>query len=350
MCAEHLIDVLGIEMICVYILDVNIPNQVCKYTVRSHNGEEINLTNSQSIISETINSKTSKKYMDMKNTKYNNTIDGIPGIIIKNLLSVPLKNEKNNTIIGGIHFLNKFEGKTSFTELDELYANIYSEMAVSSLLCIQKVQHINFRSDILTGILTSATELSSILPNKNSLIFKDIHPYEILKIMEDNVLHTLKCYKVKIFLVSDYIQGIEDGYLVSRDLRTANAPKARRSMPLPVTLTEIDSCYSGKAGYVARSLGWVVNSLGNIDIQINTEIDIDLDYKEYSSVTAPMLTSNGDCIAVIQMILGVNSPKLNGINSKADNITFEQSASWLIKSTAIPLQLIIHKIGRKDED
>ena len=136
------------------------------------------------------------KYADIKQSIFDPLVDGCLGIVARNILSVPLKAEHSDRIMGAIHLLNKFEGKVAFTELDDLVATVFSEMAVSTLLGCQKLQHATFRADILSAILSASGHLLFLLPTKDSLYLRQILPFEVLKALEDSSREALRCFKV----------------------------------------------------------------------------------------------------------------------------------------------------------
>ena len=289
---------------------------------------------------------TQMKYSDVKNTLFDMKIDGCPGIVVRNVLSVPLKEEGSDHIMGAVHLLNKFEGKVAFTELDEIFATVYAEMAVSALLGCQKLQHVSFRADVLTAILAAPSQLLCLLPEKDILFARQIMPFEVLKILEECTRDTLRCFKVKAFLVSDRLKGLRKGLLLSRDdAGVTSALSARGS-----GLLKHSYIMNGVAGFAADSKKWVVQPRGVIDVRAHP--DVDLDPLGMPCVTVPVLNQQGDVIACLQMVCGHGSPKIDLSESRADGFGFEQAASHLARALSSPLQSVLNEMwmkGGRDE-
>jgi hypothetical protein len=335
--------VLDVDMMCIFILNLDTPKRVSKYTIRSEKAEEINLSGPKSIVDDVIQSGKLVRHSDVKSSIFHTEIDGCPGIIIRNILSVPLIDEKTNQAIGAIHFHNKFEGTASFSILDETFAVLYAEMAVTAILSCQKYHHVSFRADVLTSILASSSRLLSLIPDSDSLYVKDISHYELLQMLEDCTSRALKCLKVKAFLVSNRLDSMNNGFLLSIQERNTHDPQHRRGV-FPSLLST--SILSGVAGFVAKHKKWTIQVDGKADIRAHPEVD--LDPHEMPCVTAPILDLKGGVIGCLQMICGSSSPKINLTDSRADGITFEQSVQCLLQTLSPPLQCILAKIGAYD--
>jgi len=343
LCSQHIMQVLDVDMICIYILDLDIPMRVSKYTIRSEKFEEVDISGSKSIVGDVIQRGKLIRHSDVKSSMFHTEIDGCPGILIRNILSVPLIDVKTNQTIGAIHLLNKFEGTTSFSTLDEIFAVLYAEMAVTSILSCQKYQHVSFRADVLTSILASSSRLLSLIPDSDSLYVTDISHHEVLQMLEDCTVRALKCLKVKAFLVSNQLDSMNNGFLLSIQERNTNVPQHRQGV-FPFLLST--SFLSGVAGFVAKNKKWTIQADGKADIHAHPEVDLDL--HRMPCVTAPILDLKGDLIGCLQMVCGSSSPKINLSDSRADGVTFEQSVQCLLQTISPPLQCILAKIGAYD--
>ena len=283
------------------------------------------------------------RFSDIKQSKlFDPVTDGCPGIIVRNILSIPLKEENSGSIMGAIHFLNKYGGKVAFTELDEIFARVYGEMGVSALLGCQKLQHVSFRADVLTAILTAPSHLLQLLPGKDSLFTRDIQPFEILNALEESTKNALRCFKVKAFLISDRIKGMELGNLVARDDLTATSSQSGKGS----ALLQETSMLTGIAGSVAYSKKWMTQLADEVDARWHP--DVDLDSLGLPCVTMPILDLHGDVIACIQMVLGHRSPKVSMKDSRSDGFTFEQAANQLAKILSSPLESVLDAMFDKE--
>jgi hypothetical protein len=228
MCSEHMLQTLDVDLICLYVVDTNNRSKVSKYTVRSEVGEILTYNKSNSILAEVINTGKVLKYSDLKSSPFDLKIDGCPGVIVKNILSVPLKNETTGTLLGAIHLINKTGGKIGFTELDETFASYYALSASTSLLGCIKFQHAKYRSSILTSILTSTSAIVSLVPRRDDIFMRDVNIKELLSVLENSCQIALHCFKVKAFLVTDHLLGMPSGYTLYAPERRRHSPKLKR--------------------------------------------------------------------------------------------------------------------------
>ena len=328
--------------ICVFILDFNIPDKIWKYTIRSEKAVELDRDmKSSSLLNDILQEGTHIKYSDInKAVTFDPLLDGCPGIIVKNILATPLKEENSGRILGAVHFLNKYGGKVAFTELDEIFATVYAEMGVSALLGCQKLQHTTFRADVLTAILAAPSYLLHLLPG--TLFMREILPFEVLKALEDSTRNALRCFKIKAFLISDKLKDVRKGFLLTvNDLVQTSVLSGKDSN----SLKQI-SAHTGIAGFVIDSKKWVIQLAGEIDPRWHP--DTDLEPLGMPCVTMPILNLQGDVIACIQMVLGHRSPKISLKDSRADGFDFEQAANYLAKSLSSPLQNVLDAMWDKE--
>jgi hypothetical protein len=94
MCSTQMMHILDVDMICIYISDFNVPTKIRKFTIRSQRAEEFDLDASKSILNEVFETGLSVKYSNMKENALDPERDGCPGVIVKNMMSIPLKDNR----------------------------------------------------------------------------------------------------------------------------------------------------------------------------------------------------------------------------------------------------------------
>lgn len=342
-CSQKMMEILDVDMICLFIKDINNDTNIHKYTIRSKSCEEFcTSVQGPSIVKAVLQSGKILKYSHLKDSDFNTEIDGCLGVVVQNIMSVPIKNERSGESIGAIHLINKLKGKVAFTELDEMISTVFSLMAVTAVTGCIKFQHLSYRADVLTSILEAPINLLALLPSRNELFAKVIHPGEVISVLENTCQQSLKCLKVKAFLLSDrQIQTSVESeiYLISRRPKGTNSPQLRRGAVPPVDFHSIDI---GIIGLVARTKKWSVRIDGEHDAHFSHRVD--LDPQGQSCVTVPILSVEGDVLACVQMVLGPGSPKMKLSDSRSDGITFDQTVQWLVRSLCTPLQYVIEGI------
>ena len=330
--SKVMMEILEVDMIVIFAIEPNDEKIAHKYTIRSVQPEVIDLDRTTSMFLEVLTKKrTLKANQKLKKTSFNTEVDGCAGVFARNVLTTPLLDEKNNRVIGAIQLINKAEGSAAFTELDELFMSVYSNMCVSAFLACDHQSHTSFRADILTNILDAQTPLLKLMPAPRSVFVKDVEPQAILKALEEGCKHCLHCQRVKAFLVVD-------DYLMALDAKISSAPSAsRKNIPLVKTGISL-----GSAGHVARTQEWHVVAAGEVDNKAHPDVDVETN-KAYFIV--PILSIKGQTMACLQLIVGSRSPKVSKLEGKADNLTFEQATEMLVRVLRAPLQLLIATIG-----
>jgi hypothetical protein len=208
--------------------DMRIRSRYQQSVKRSEVGEVLTFNESCSILAEVIATGKVLKHSDLKSSPFDLKIDGCPGIIVRNILSVPLKNETTGRVLGAIHLINKIGGKIGFTELDETFASYYALSATTSLLGCIKFQHAEYRSSMLTSILTSTSAILSLVPRRDNVFMRDVNISELLTVLESSCQIALNCFKVKAFLVTDHLLGMPPGYTLYAPERGRHSPKLKR--------------------------------------------------------------------------------------------------------------------------
>ena len=337
--------IFDVDIIFIFIIDSENKNQISKYSVRAETCEVFHLSDTiSSVIGEVLKKEKILRLSQVKECELNASIDGCPGILIQNLLSVPIKIQKSNEIIGVIHFINKCNGKVAFTELDEIISTLFASMTVSSILGCQKYQHLNYRADVLKSIISSPSALLSLIPSRDSSYKIKTHMGDVLKVLESTFQIPLKCLKVKAFILSDFVYGCQKRLLVCRKCQGKYGLQFRRD-----SLPSLDyhSVNLGIAGHVMTTKNWSIAIDGDVDMHYNPIVD--LDSKGKSCVTVPIFNIEGDVVVCVQIVLGPVSPKIHLAESRADGIDFEQALQWLILSISAPLQLVIERLYENEE-
>ena len=330
--SKVMMEILEVDMIVVFAVEPNDDKTAHKYTIRSTKSETIDLDKTTSMFSEVLSKKqTLKVNQKLRKTSFNTEVDGCTGVLARNVLTVPLVDEKCHRVIGAIQLINKAEGSAAFTELDELFMSVYSNMCVSAFLACDHQFHVSYRADILANILDAPSPLLKLMPEPGSVFIKDVGHQAVLKSLEESCKNCLHCSRVKAFL-------IVDDYLLSLDAKMSSAPSAsRKSIPLIKT-----SILIGSAGFVARTKEWHVVGAGEVDSKAHPDVDVETN-KAYFIV--PILNIKGQTMACLQLIVGPRSPKVSMLEGKADNLTFEQAAQMMVRVLRAPLQLLIATIG-----
>ena len=157
---------------------------------------------------------------------YNAEIDGVPGMITKKMLSVPLLNKGRDVVIGTMQLLNK-KGNENFTEVDELYALMYADQVAALIVACQNYDNLCNRSEILKSLLEASTSLFSAVPDPDSLAsHKVLQPEDIIFTIESIIKETLKCWNCRAFLLSDNMKVYDDGQFLLIDHIPAGSKSA----------------------------------------------------------------------------------------------------------------------------
>ena len=339
--SKDMMQILEVDMIVIFVIEPNNPHTAKKYTVRCDKPDIIDLgaPGHRSMFAEVVGGKCALKVnRKIKSSSFNPAVDGCPGVAVRNAMTVPLQDESTDRVIGAIQLINKDDGRTAFTELDELFLAVYASMCVSALLSCEKFRHVSFRADTVSAILDAPQQLLSLMPEPTSLFVKDVQVLGVLKALEDVCKDSLHCLRVKAFIVTDCLRNSEDGFLLALDARTAAAhSSSRKSMPLLRT-TQV-----GAAGYAALTKKWHIVAAGEVDLKAHPDVDLETSGVPY--FTVPVLNVRGQPLAVLQMAVGYQSPKINLIEGREDSIDFEKAAQWLVQALRAPLQLVLASIG-----
>ena len=338
--SKEVMQILEVDMIVVFVSEPNAPHIVHKYTVRSERPETIDLTDAKSMVAEVFHQKRSLKINSkIRSSTFNSKVDGCPGVVARNVLTVPLLDDKSKQVVGAIQTINKAEGTSTFTELDELFMSVYACMCSSALLACAKHRHVAFRADIVASILEAPKGLLELVPDPSSHFVKDVQTQAVLKALEDAAKGSLRCLRVKAFLLSDSLQNMESGLLLALDAKVLAAASAPSLRKVPLLRTGL----LGVAGLAVRTRKVQVSPAGEPDPRAHPDVDVDA--SGLSCFTMPLLNIKGQVLGCLQLLPGPGSPKITLTEGRDDGVTFEQAASTLALSLRAPLQVLVATVG-----
>jgi hypothetical protein len=267
-----------------------------------------------------------------KSKQFSAEVDGLKGVEVERLLSIPLTNQDGSRVIGVLHLINK---PKTFSEADELFviifANIIGPLLSSAIICNRLQQ----RSELLHSILNASLSIYSLLPNASSAIpsSRPIRIEDILNSLEIVSRNALKCSKCRAYLVSD-TSGDLSGTLVSlestkdgtEDKVITDTASSRRT---PIS--------SGIAGFVATSKSYYVLATDpDSDGRFNPEVDVNP--FGWGLITAPIFDLNGNTIACIEFVGSAFSPPMRSDRDAGDgNLSFLEAVQWYSYQISQPL-------------
>lgn len=342
-CNRDITNVFDVDIVEIFLLNKE-GNQANKFTQRSSTCEVVSLHNTKSLVSEVIAVGRTARINNMNRMpSYNAEIDGVPGMITKKMLSVPLLNKGRDVVIGTMQLLNK-RGNENFTEVDELYALMYADQVAAVIVACQNYNNLCNRSEILKSLLEASTSLFSAVPDPDSLAaHKVLQPEDIIFTIERIIKETLKCWSCRAFLLSDNIKLYDGGHFLLIDHIPAGAKSATGLNHRTVT------SHSGLAGHCFQAK----RMYETVDVQLDDYFNphVDIDPTDAPMVTAPILNVKGEVLACIQVVGGGNAPPMevdynNPHAGHDDAILLGQATEWLAHQLATPLEYMLSYIGK----
>jgi len=341
-CNKELTQIFDVEMVCLFILQPG-GEKALKYSQRSNHGELVVLQNSKSLVSEVVSVGKCARINNMNRTPaFNNAVDSVPGMVAKKVLCLPLLDKNTDIIIGTISFINK-RGNDNFTEVDELYGLMYADQVAAAISACQVYDSFGSRSELLKSVLEASTSLFTAAPDPDSLAAsKILTPEDVLFTMEGLMKMSLRCWKCRVFLVSDHIPNSEPGFFLLLDNVPAGCKSSAQCSHRTVT------SHSGLAGYATKTK----RLMETIDVQLDNYFNpyVDVDPTDLPLVTAPIVDLHGNVLAVIQLVGGPKGPPLvvdkGEIHYHENVILLGQATEWLAHQFAAPLQYMLSYIGR----
>lgn len=343
LCNKLLCKLFDVELIAVFLLQPG-GTVIHKYTTKGHKREIVQVGSQTSLVDNVLRTGTVRRYNNLKRQKnmyFNPYIDGDESIAPKRIIAVPLRENSSNKVIGVLTLINR-QNNVKFTEVDELFAEAFGDLAggiVSSCLLYKRLCS---RAEVLTSILQSSLSLWNAFPEPNTLAtHKPLQISEVLFALENCVRDGLRCSNVKGFLVSEFIQ-LEDGSLLSLE-QSATKMKTMKSSLLSLKSTPQ---HSGVAGLVVNSRkAYCVDNAGS-DAIYNPQVD--LDPHNDSMVCVPIFNYHGEVIACIQLVRSMFSPAMSfECDNELCEISFETSCEWVSYQLSGLLSYALSCIGQQ---
>jgi hypothetical protein len=367
--------------------DGSISNHILyKYTSRSRKPEIIDMHENKSLAAQVLSIKKNARLNSLSRvSSYNPDIDSVPGVHAKRLISIPirdLRNQKHHPIeatstnmltaienaeaeeiepiiFGTIHFINK---SSVITESDEIILTSFVDFIASMLLNSKYIHDIFEKSQLLGHLLESATTVYDVIPDHHNIAFTPsrlrIQPKEILVVVERIFYNILKVSKVRALLVSDQINQDGDNILFEStslqqhshqflylDPYAYKTPKTQSLLSAELT--------SGIAGHVYHTKDFHIfdfNSPQSHDERLNPLVDLEPLLGGYL-LCLPVISLTGNILAVIELIHGVNSPAIEANSSdnhanNSDQIDFVQASLWLVHQLTPPLEYLMTHVNK----
>ena len=166
--SKNLCDILQVAMICLYLEIPGSPGYMSKYTYKSPKPEIIDIS-TYCLVKEVINSGLPIRLNNLNESLYNQKIDGISGMKILRLFSVPLRDRVTNRVFGAINLINKHENDF-FTNADELFLSIFALQTETLLSSCYMFSRITSKANLLSTLLRASSNFASSIPSTHSLV------------------------------------------------------------------------------------------------------------------------------------------------------------------------------------
>jgi hypothetical protein len=351
LCSAAVCNLFEVEAISVFILQPG-GELVRKYTSRSDKCVTYSLSASKGVAIQVLRSGKTIKVNSQKSKQFKAldiSVDACEGVYTKKVLCMPLTDSSNTRTIGSIQLINKHQNY-KFSEVDELFCAMFSELAgtiISSVLLFNRVWD---RSQTLTNILAASTNVFTAMPDSRALTSTfPLAVDQVLLAMEDVCRRTLHCAKAKAFVASEVI-GLEEGSLVmlDADYSDANEKFLKRKQNKSEAFVVVAGM-PGIAGRVMASRTPYMMIDHNNDPLHNPQVDASF---ESSGVKAPMycvplITLDGVVLGCIQVVRGPKSPALERTQSTVltGRVLFDAAAQWTAYMLSPPLEHILKRVG-----
>lgn len=350
MCSREVCKIFEVDAICCFVLQPG-GETMRKYTSRGVECLHFGLGDGRSV-AETVlrNGREVKINSHKSRSKLDPFVDGCETVRTRKLLCVPLTDASNTRVVGCLQFINKYQN-FKFSEVDELYAMMFGDLAgsiISSALLFSRVWD---RSQILTNILDASTSMFSSMPDAVSLTSAmPLDVDQVLLALEESARRCLNCSKVKAFVASGAV-GLEAGSMVAlEDDKDDVENKFLKRKHKNGAIYTVFPGMSGIAGMVMRTGQPYLMTSQAADQYHNPQADLNC-YVEHGNtpmLSVPIVTLQGESIAVIQLLRGPKSPKLvSGLSSVlTGRVLFEDAARWLSFQLSFSLHHILSHVGR----
>jgi hypothetical protein len=329
-----------------------------KYTARSPDPEEIGASEyGRSVAWKSLRTGHSQRLNSLtRNATYNKNIDGIKGLVARRLLCTPIFNLITGDPLGCLMLVNKQSSGDAFLEADELLMLVvcdqFSALFTQSLVMEKTLKSMNVYKNTLEcsvapfdliGKRGDGEAAHGVVKGSRS----PVSVSDIITCVERCCTKALNCTRAKVFLATSHIRDTEPGNLLFLDHSARNRTSERNSGD--VTLT---SPVSGIAGQVYTTRETI--EIGVQDSELKSRLNplADLDVTNKPMVVTPILDSQGEVIAVLELMPSNRSPHMaiaEGISTPStigNKIIFSQAAQWVAYSISPSLQHMLFYVDR----
>jgi hypothetical protein len=280
-------------------------------------------------------------------SNFNHDIDGSDDIPVKRILCTPLHDNVSGRTIGAITLLNKTNGDV-FTEVDDLFAEMFAEHATAHIVSCYEFERLNIRCRMLSALLEASTDIFDVLPDQDSEL-ATVLPGSVLQTLEKIAQNVLRCTKVKAFLSASALGLPGDELIILEKHAYINAhrkpPTVRRAQASDVVHIESGTGCVGKA---IRTKKWLLLDGAEQEMAVNASVDMDANGQ--SMISVPILTAENSVLACLQLVPGPQSPQLeadlDGICQDNVTIAFEQALQWFLHQISSPLEFLLKYAGK----
>ena len=223
--SKDLAETFEVGLICLFLEVPNKPGFMHKYTCRHNIPDLIDMRTHNSLASEVMKFGRIVIVNNLRHVSYNASVDGVNGMKVSKILSVPLKHQVTNQVIGVMHFINRGFTNEDFGEVDEFFASLFASQ-LQSLLTSCDVYHRNdSKVELYSKLMRLPTELNCAIPKvETTESRRKLSHGEIISAIETVLKDTSQCYQVKAFLVSSPFIGMEYGSLIFNDNNQVSTP------------------------------------------------------------------------------------------------------------------------------
>ena len=165
--SKDLCETLEVAMICLYLEIPGNPGYMSKYTCRSPKPDIIDLS-TYSLVREVVRSGVPIRLNNLNESLYDPEIDGVSGIQIQRLFSIPLTDRMTGKVFGAFNLINKYENDF-FTNADQLFIGILAVQMETLFSCCHIFSRVTLKASILGRLLRAGSNFAASIPSSKSL-------------------------------------------------------------------------------------------------------------------------------------------------------------------------------------
>ena len=271
--------------------------------------------------------------LNMSNV-FNNDVDSCPNVVSKAIIGVPIVDRARDETVGALLFINKRDDQM-FTQVDEIFAFIFSEMVGTWFTAVLVNKRLQDRAETLTHLMHAPMDLLKVIPEENTIAAsRTMSPKELLYCLQTVAKDCMKASRVRAFLLDK-----STNELLFLDPRSSDpsenfeASEIRRVSPK-----------SGIAGHCIQVKRLHVFSDSFDDVFYNPEIDIDP--IGVVSVCVPLMDPQAkEVMGAIQIVASSASPTMSAEHGNDGQILFDQGCEWFTYQISAQLTWLYTKIG-----